>query len=356
MIRKIIANDIKDALIRAKYEFGPDVIIIDQKEVKIGKWWNPFKKKKIEVTIAIEDKVKKKEEVIKTQEITRSKDIEEIKKPVILPVVQDSLSKEDGRLEYEIDPLFEHAGEGIKSKLVSYCKLHNKENYMLSRKEREEFLSIILRDSPFQEKLALSKINVLVGPTGVGKTTTIAKIAASQQLGNNKKIGLITMDNYRIGAIEQLRTYSEILSVPFKVVNNPSEMEESIEKMKDCDIILIDTLGSSPRDMKKLIEIKKNLNIVGEELNTYLVMSASTDQDSMKSIIERYKMLKYEALILTKIDELENMKNLWYLIEGNLVPIQYFCHGQSVPEDIKEATPETIFKYFEESFANDRSS
>lgn len=358
IIKKFIANNINEALTRAKYELGSDAMIVSQREIKVGKWFNPFKKKMLEITVALEDKPVP----AKTEE----------PKEVVKPIVQDKekitdltvpMAKteqvkefEDEEVSMDVDPFFTYAGDDVRKRLKSYCMLHNKDDFILSAKERHEFLGIVLKESPFGRGKNLSRINVLVGPTGVGKTTTIAKLAASQQLGDRRKVGLITMDTYRIGAVQQLKTYAEILSVPFHVVNNPSEMKEKIDMMTDCDIILVDTLGTSPRDMGKLVEIKKNLNAMGEGVSTYLVMSMSTDKDSMESIIERYKLLKYDAMVLTKVDEVENTRNLWYLIEKNFVPIQYFCHGQDVPDDIKEATPENIFNYFEESFDYDRSS
>ena len=95
---------------------------------------------------------------------------------------------------------------------------------------------------------------------------------------------------------------------------------------------------------------------MGEGISTYLVLSLSIDRDSIDSILERYRLLKYDGMVITKVDEVENTRNLWHLAERNTVPVQYFCHGQDVPEDIMEATPENIFNYFEESFDYDRSS
>jgi flagellar biosynthesis protein FlhF len=342
IIRKYIANDMKEAIIRAKYELGPETVIVSQRPIRIRKWYNPIGKKMMEVTFAIEERPIEKE--------TRTPDIN-------IPEVfaMDEKEKEEILVDVKSDTLYQFAGEQTKKRLDSYLRLHNKEGQKLSTKERRDFFNIVMKGSSFDIKTDPSRIVILVGPTGVGKTTTIAKLAANQLLGYGKKVGLVTMDTYRIGAVEQLKTYAGILGVPFHVVNNPEDMEQKLELLKDCEMVLVDTLGTSPRDMQKLVEIKKNLNAVSEPSTTYLVVSMSTDRDILDSILERYRMLKYDALVITKADEAENTKNLWHLIETNRVPVHYFCHGQAVPDDIKEATSDNIFNYFEENFRNDRS-
>lgn len=346
IIRKYIVNDMKEAITRAKYELGPEAVIVSQRPIRVRKWYNPIGKKMVEATFAMEDRPIEKESAPPQPRIT-------------LPAAntqKEPEEKEDGiLLDLKSDILYQFAGDQTKKRLDSYLKLHNKEGGRLSSKERREFFNIVLKGSPFDNKIETRRVNILVGPTGVGKTTTIAKLAANHQLGYGKRVGLITMDTYRIGAVEQLKTYANILGVPFHVVNKAEDMTEKLESLKDCDMVLIDTLGTSPRDMQKLVEIKKNLNAINEPSTTYLVASMSTDRDILDSILERYKMLRYDAMVLTKVDEAENTRNLWHLIENIAVPIHYFCHGQDVPEDIKEATSDNLFNYFEENYNNDRS-
>lgn len=343
IIKKYVVEEMKEALTRAKYELGGDAIIVTQREIRPGKWWNPFRKKKLEVTVALEESYEKKEDV-KTPKIELQ---------VETPPVKEA-DKEP--MQANLDPFYNGSSEKIKEKLLGFCKLHGKDDLILTLEEKKEFFNIILKTNSFGEKLQLDRINVMVGPTGVGKTTTIAKVAAREHLMNKKKVGLITMDTYRIGAVEQLKTYANILGVPFRVVNEPHEMLEKIESMPECETILIDTLGTSPNDMKKLVEIKKHLNAIKKEVNTYLVLSISTDQDTINSILQSYKMLQYDALIITKLDEMATTKNLWHLIENNPVPVQFFCFGQDVPDHIELATAENIFKYFEENLDYDGPS
>ena len=370
MIKTYITEDMKEAMTRAKYELGRDAMIVSRREVRPGKWYNPFRKKMLEVTFALEDrpieqlKMKETENSpegsVNSQKSSSQKE-EGIPAAMEAPVSKEALISKEAPVSKEAlenaeeDPFFKHSGPGTKERLLGYCKLHNKSDNRLSRKERQEFFRIIAEDRLYSGDMDFAKINVLVGPTGVGKTTTIAKLAAIDQLGNKKKVGLITLDTYRIGAVAQLKTYAEILSIPLRVVNSPEEMAEKVESLMDCDRILIDTLGTSPKDLEKLTEIKKSLQGAKHDINTYLVISMATDRDTLDSIFQRYEMLGYKALLITKLDEVENTKNLWHVLEKGKAPVQYFCNGQVVPEDISRATPEKLFNYFEENAYDDGS-
>ena len=354
IIKKYIVSDMKEALVRAKYELGGEAVIISQRMVKTGKWFNLFKKKGLEVTVAIEENMDTNKQP-QQETTTEVEDIEVIKPSEIIignNIVNVERSSSDSSFIYDIeqDPFYSNCSDRLKEQLVNYCKLHDKNNHYLSLQEKKDFFKIVLKQSNIVKRVDLCKINVLIGPTGVGKTTTIAKIAARESLVNKRKVGLITMDTYRIGAVEQLKTYANILGIPCEVVNGPEDMVEKINILSYCDVILIDTLGTSPKDLNKIEEIKKNLLAVNGQMNTYLVLSISTDKNTIMSILEKYKALRYDALIITKLDEVNDIGNLWYFLENNLVPIQFFCHGQDVPDDIQEATIDNLFEYCEENF------
>lgn len=329
IIKTYNVRDMKEAIVRAKYELGREAVIISQRTIKVGKWYNPFKKERLEVTVALEKNIPVENKIIKVNHETTLKEA------------------------IEAEPVYKKASDRIKEQLVNYCNLHSKEDHHLSTEEKKDFLRRALKDNCFEKKLELSKINVMVGPTGVGKTTTIAKIAAREYLINKKKVGLITMDTYRIGAVEQLRTYANILEIPFEVVNKPNEMKEKISKLSFCDIILIDTLGTSPKNQDKLDDIKEYIQAIDEKTSTYLVLSISTDRETILSILNRYKQLNYDALILTKLDEVDNLTNFWCIIENNSLPVQFICNGQDVPDDIQDATLDNLFDYFEGNYHYD---
>jgi len=185
---------------------------------------------------------------------------------------------------------------------------------------------------------------MFLGPTGVGKTTTLAKIAARLSLVENKKIGLITADTYRIAAVEQLKTYSEILGIPLEVIYEASELQEAIEKFKDKDYILIDTAGRSHKS-KELKSDYDDLVRYLKDVKIYLVMSMTTSFKDLKSIIDSYGFLKEYRLLFTKLDEATSYGNILNLKVLTGKPLSYFTIGQSVPDDIEVADKERIIQY-----------
>lgn len=342
IIKKYIVNDMKEAITMAKYELGKEAVILTQREVKEGKWYSPFKKTKLEVTMAVEEK----RDYSKAELPLDMEKEENVEVKGKTPEKLDSLKLEEGE-GIEASKLFSKVNKSFEEKLRGYIKIKGIEGD-LSFEEVEEFMKIAFENNCIENKLPLGKINIFVGPTGSGKTTTIAKIAAKEYLENNKKVGLITLDTYKIGAVEQIKTYGEILGLPLEVVESPSDMLKAIEKMRDCDLILVDTLGTSQKNQEKLDDIRRYIDILEGPKNIYLVFSISIDEEVMFSILERYRQLNYKALVLTKFDEMANYKNIWNLVEKNLYPIQYFCLGQEVPEDIKEASLRNILEYSKE--------
>lgn len=185
------------------------------------------------------------------------------------------------------------------------------------------------------------QVVIFVGPTGVGKTTTLAKIAADFTLNKQKKVGLITADTYRIAAVEQLKTYSEILNIPFLVVYSPSEVKEAIKMFADKDLILIDTAGRSHRNKSHFDELKALVNSA-EADEAYLVVSANTSKHAMNEILEYYSFIKDYKLLFTKLDEAPApgvIVNARYLTGR---PLSYTTAGQSVPDDLNVANPRAI--------------
>lgn len=187
-------------------------------------------------------------------------------------------------------------------------------------------------------------IVALIGPTGVGKTTTIAKLAAKFVLkhGSNQ-IALITTDNYRIGAYEQLNTYGRILDVPVRVASNAEELRDFINGFADKRLILIDTAGMNQRDMK-LVEQINTLQQNGLTIKSYLVMSAATEYKAMNAIIKAFALFSPQASILTKLDEAVTIGSaLSSIIEHNL-PLSFITDGQQVPEDIHNPQARSLIK------------
>jgi flagellar biosynthesis protein FlhF len=180
------------------------------------------------------------------------------------------------------------------------------------------------------------RIVALVGPTGVGKTTTVAKLAANLKLTQAVRVGLITVDTYRIAAVEQLKTYAEIIDLPLAVVNDPAEMPRALEELGTVDVVFIDTAGRSPRDEVKIRELSEFLQQARPD-EVYLVLSAVAGQASLRAALERFSTVQVDRLILTKLDEAESLGGVLAALGLTSRPVSYLTTGQAVPDDIEPA-------------------
>lgn len=196
--------------------------------------------------------------------------------------------------------------------------------------------------NPFAEKPAVKNqpercLAAFVGPTGVGKTTTIAKLAADLSLKHKKRVGLLSVDSYRIGAIEQLKTYAAIIGVPCMAAFNRQDVLAAADKMRHRDIILIDTAGQSHLDEKRLRELAR---LLGQDpcIRTHLVMSVTTRGSDMKSAVERFAALKPQTYVFTKTDETKQRGGIIDQLLDYPMPVSFVTNGQNVPEDILPAT------------------
>ena len=185
------------------------------------------------------------------------------------------------------------------------------------------------------------KVVALVGATGVGKTTTIAKLAANFRLRDGVKMGLVTVDTYRIAAVEQLRTYAEIIDLPMKVVTNPLEMRRAFDELVGLDLVLIDTAGRSPRDELQIRELKRLLAEAHVD-EVHLVLSMTASLRSLLATAEKFAAANTTSLILTKLDEAAGMGTLLSILRKIPLPISYLTTGQDVPDDIEPASATQI--------------
>lgn len=366
LIKKYLVKNMNEALTRIRYELGKDAIIISQRKVRESGIKGYFKPKLIEVTAALENnKIEKKNKfnVENKNEIDFKDSLDSIKK--IIDDRKDSKFDKSQQLNKEInltntDNIKEEVKE-IKDLLNRVIKNTNKEEekdivleYLkdIDIDIDDELIKEVLTDkydnidefkTYFKELLeneiqvcteSLSGKVVLVGPTGVGKTTTIAKLAGRLALIEKKKVGLITIDTYRIGAVEQLKTYAEIMNIPFKVVITLKEMENAVSELEDCDVILIDTTGRSSKNTMQISELRAFTQKVNAD-HIALVISGTTKNRDIQTIINGYSEIGYEKIIITKLDETSSYGCIYNIIKKAQKPIAYITTGQNVPDDIR---------------------
>jgi len=180
------------------------------------------------------------------------------------------------------------------------------------------------------------RVIALVGPTGVGKTTTVAKLAATYKLRHGKKVGLITSDTYRIAAVEQLRTYAGIIGLPLKVANSPDEMKQAIEELGACDIVVVDTAGRSQNNASRLAELAELTKSAAPD-ETHLVLSTTVGDNVLRKTAQRFSALGPDRCILTKLDEAVTTGPIAGLCDRIGLPLSFITVGQEVPDDLEPA-------------------
>lgn len=190
-----------------------------------------------------------------------------------------------------------------------------------------------------------TKYIFFIGPTGVGKTTTIAKIASTLKLSKKVKVALVTSDTYRIAAVEQLKTYANILGIPLKVVYSSDEMTNTMEELKEYDLVLIDTAGRSHNNKEQKEDIQHLLEMVPEEdKEVFLVLSATTKYKDLVKISQSYAEFTKYSLIFTKLDETDTIGNVYNIHMMTGAPLSYMTWGQNVPDDIGKADAQKMAK------------
>ena len=408
IIKKFQGKTEADAIEQAKKELGPNVVIMNVKNVKRKGLFAFLKPQRVEVTAALEEENEratyvKKEEPVKVEESipvpvnkaqpifseetirqfelsagVKTKDSEKVENAET-KAIEEKLDNLQNLLEQKLQAkeaeavqtevaTDEKSAEIIKFEKLLYNKMiENEVNETYANQIIEEMEKNIKPNMPFEQALANiyqkiilkfgkpetitpaksgPKVVFFIGPTGVGKTTTIAKIASKFSVEGKKKVALLTTDTYRIAAAEQLRTYANILEVPFRVIYSVEEIQNALKDLKDYDYIFVDTAGHSHKNESQKANMNSFIHAVDDtiEKEAYLVLSATTKYRDLLSIADSYsEMIEYK-LIFTKLDETITLGNLLNLKLYTGAPLSYVTCGQNVPDDIEQFNPQKTVK------------
>ncbi len=400
IIKKFTGKTETEAVEAAKKELGDGLVIMNVRQVKPTGLFAAFKAKQTEVTAALEDepanlrpvrreseqpvaptmeakpaaKTENGVEAVKSSLLSGQSTIEK-KLDSLQTLLESSLkeSTEEPAAEENPNPEEQTSRQTQEDEQEKFIRLLY--NTMIENEVAEKYANQILEDvdknrkpnMPFDyllanvyQKIILkfgksegivpaskgTKIVFFIGPTGVGKTTTIAKLASSFAMDEKKKVALLTTDTYRIAAAEQLRTYAQILEVPFRVIYSPEEFKEAVDSFKDFDYIFVDTAGHSHQNEERLESLKQYVDVLENsvEVQTFLVLSATTKYKDLLKIADNYGEVAEYQIIFTKLDETTTLGNLLNLKLHTDTPIAYITYGQNVPNDIERFNPQKTVK------------
>lgn len=393
IVKKYTGKDETEAVMKAKDDLGSNAVVLNVRTMKQRGLAKIFKKDFVEITAALEEKdfaqnvnnnkptfsrvsseaIKKQQSQINLLADDRA-DTNAPKQSEIIEKKLDSLHdmlRNQMVKEEDVKPVVRPENNAnFKSLKLIYNKLlenevsekyanaiiNDIENFMKKESNLDSILAsvyqkIILK---FGEPEAIEdddrrKIVFFIGPTGVGKTTTIAKLASDFKLTRSKNVAMITADTYRIAAVEQLNTYASILDVPVNVIYSPSEIVESIEELSDYQMIFVDTAGRSHKNTEQrdeIIEMISNVrnSDIDADIVIFLVMSVTTKYRDMVNICDAYKSLNSYRLLFTKLDETDSVGNILNIKLYTGAPISYITCGQNVPDDIESVDVQKLAK------------
>jgi len=364
-IKKLKAPTLREATLLVKEEFGEEAIILSSKVVNGS---GSYRGKMFELTVGLEpdlqaldemdpphesynpyQEVKDKLRVISNREaeidaMTITIDPAKIPAKRKKFVDPSKITKTDIKEIIEVLKYNEVDANIIK---VIIEQLHKSKN-LLSKNNLEKHVMVSLSSLINTGKLNVSKSKrakyvSVVGPTGVGKTTCIAKLAAITKLLHNLNVGIVSIDTYRLGAIDQLKIFSEISEIDLLVAYDEKDIPEIVKKFKNKDLVFVDTVGRSQKNTEELSNIKKLLSLMPID-DVYLAMSSSASKKSLFDIADKFKIFNYDGLIFTKLDEAIAFGNIMNVSLNYASPIIYLTNGQTIPDDILAAESEMIAK------------
>lgn len=362
IVKRYMGKTNQEALEKVKANLGNDAIILSTRKIRQKGLKGLFLKPLIEVVAAIDDPgVPSKTNEVKSNmglsqyrlnEFTRQIDtINTAMDELLVKLEQKTLSRasqiDDNSVPPKFAKYFGHLIDKEVQRDIAIRLIESAQNIDLEEGIdplvglAKAVSDCIGEPSPIPMQLERQKRVLFMGPTGVGKTTTLAKLAAIYSIEYDYDVGLITADTYRIGAANQLKTYSDILGIPLEIIYAPNEIVEPLNRLKDKDIIFIDTAGKSIKDKEQPEEISTILQLSGAD-EVFLCISAATSYQACVNIINSYEFIDEYKIIYTKADEVTSYGNILNCCYISRRPISYITTGQSVPDDIEILDPSII--------------
>jgi flagellar biosynthesis protein FlhF len=354
----------QEALKQIKKEFGDDAIILSNKSIDHPEWRNA-----VEVTAAIDKKEEPVEEAPSFQTyvpkpIPNQPPTNSISGTMVqsqMNIIQKEVEYLRERVDFLINQIkYDHLPH-IPKTLQDLLKLltTNGVHISIANSIIEDIFTTLRGEELLEDELILNKlmarlknymqitgpikfndkqstIVLVVGPTGSGKTTTIAKLAALYKYTYSRKVALISADSYRIAAMEQLKSFSDIAKIPFIAVYNNDDLIDKINSLKKYELILVDTAGLNSRNMKQMVNLKETIKIAKAD-EIHLALSVTTKYSDLTDNLKNFSMIPYDGIILTKMDETTSMGDILNLAVDFEKPFSYITYGQDIPEDISLA-------------------
>jgi len=351
-IKRYLAKDARGAMERIKKDMGPEAIILETRRVRQKGFLGLFKRRLVEITASIDDNSKNQCQEYLPFNLNghynnkkMETEIQELKCMVqqmtTLPGEKEK-EKEGGPLRHLQQKLIDNEIDNdIAQKLTEEIKRDFPDKNLTEVQLYSLINDKIGRRLKFSNNNNGRHVYCFVGPTGVGKTTTLAKLAANYSIFKEKKVGLITIDTYRIGAVEQLKNYAQLIDIPLEVVMSPAELKQSLDKMKDFDVVMVDTAGRNAKNSLHLNELKAFTEVLSEA-TTFLVLSLTTKSKDLIKITDKFKATNYNSLIFTKLDETDTYGSILNIACHTTLPVAFLSTGQKVPEDFEIASEERL--------------
>ncbi|KHE71273.1 flagellar biosynthesis protein FlhF [Halobacillus sp. BBL2006] len=365
-VKKFLAPTMPEVMKKVRNELGSEAVILNSKVVKSGGFMGLFKKNQTEVIAAIDpfqnaaEKFKKRErnahEGTKEQTFRENEKIMKELKELKSMIQSGDIHSHPSSILEKLDVYLRK--QEMDTQLIDRLLLDVQEKYLeesvhpsseqMKRWTTNEMVDQ-LKPLSFGNPAFKKRFIHLVGPTGVGKTTTVAKLAAEAVLDRKLKVAFITTDTFRIAAIDQLKTYAEILDVPLEVAYSAEDYAAARKRFKDYDLVLVDTAGRNFSDPAYVEELNKTIDF-NKDSETYLVLSLTSKYSDMSNIYHQFDHIPIDKLIYTKADETATFGSALSMVIKNNIGVAYLTNGQNVPDDINEASSAQLIKHVMEGF------